>query len=242
LNAQYTSNELFHFVGHKRPDNDEANYETLRKLLISCCVSHYPHDNSSVTVGFELTQGFQLETEELIVPTVTCYADIPFEALHIHVKKYGKFGIALPLSLLIQHGARPVIYVPMRSDDRKSIGGRTLLGDIEAVWHGFKEQAVDKYSSGENDTRSLGEKPNSTESAISAMNTIFLKDFLAYIKPYNSELPINHPNNYYMEREWRKYGNMKFETHQVSKILVAGGYADRAKEEFPTYKERIVEI
>ena len=42
----YTSNELFHLVGHKKPDDDELNYQVLCKVLRSGCVSRPPHGSS----------------------------------------------------------------------------------------------------------------------------------------------------------------------------------------------------
>ena len=183
-----------------------------------------------------------METEQLIVPTVTCYADIPFEALSIHTSKYGKFGVALPIELLIKSGARPVTYILMRSDDWQSIHGHTLLRDIEVIVKGFNEQILEKQKEVDTESRSLGTKPNSPKAAMIAMHHMLLKDFLAFIKPFNSELSHNDINNYYMEREWRKYGNMKFEPDQVTKVVVAKGYKKQAEKDFPNYEGRIFEI
>lgn len=241
MTSQYASAELFHFVGHSSPDDDEENYEKLGLVLNSGCISHPPHDGTWGEISYTATWDNQLATEELIVPTVTCYADIPFDALSTHASKYGKFGLALPRWLLIKYGARPVMYIPMRSDDWQSIHGVTLLRDIEAIVKGFNSQVYEKQepSSG---SRSLGKIPSTAESAISGVHSMVLKDFLAFIKPFNSELPRNHPNNFYMEREWRKYGNMKFEPAQVSRLVVAQGYEERAKLDYPAYQGRIFEI
>lgn len=240
MDARYESEELFHFVGHSSPTGDEENYRKLGLILRDNCVSHSPHDGSWGSVSYCTQWDNQLATEKLIVPTVTCYADIPFNSLSIHTNKYGKFGLALPSWLLIKYGARPVMYFPMRSDDRQSIYGLTLLCDIEAVVKGFNEQVVEKQSSASDNSRHLGRKPNSSADAIAAVQSILLKDFLAFIKPFNSELPHTHPQNYYMEREWRKYGNMKFETKQVSRLVVAKGYKQRVLEDFPAYSATLV--
>ncbi|MFB4202628.1 hypothetical protein KBTX_01671 [wastewater metagenome] len=241
MTTQYASDELFHFVGHSSPQDDEENYRRLGLVLRSGCISHPPHDGSWGQTGYTATWDNRLETEELIVPTVTCYADIPFDALSTHVSKYGKFGLALPRWLLIKYGARPVMYIPMRSDDWQSINGLTLLRDIEAIVKGFNVQVYGKQGPSPV-SRSLGQAPTTPESAISVVHSMLLKDFLAFIKPFNSELPHNHPDNFYMEQEWRKYGNMKFEPAQVSRLVVAQGYKDRAISDYPTYKGRINEI
>ena len=118
----------------------------------------------------------------------------------------------------------------------------TLLRDIEAVVKGFKEQVIERQERKEPRSRTLGKNPSSPEEAISAMHSMLLKDFLAFIKPFNSELTHNHQNNFYMEREWRKYGNMKFETGQVSRIVVAMGYKEQSIKDFPAYEDRIFEL
>ena len=240
--SKYASDELFHFVGHSSPNDDNKNYGKLREVLKSNCISHSPHDGSWGKVSHTTTWDNRLETEQLIVPSVTCYADIPFEALSIHTNKYGKFGVALPRALLIKYGARPVTYIPMRSDDWQSTNGLTLLRDIEAAVKGFFEQFVEQQREEEARSRTLGKKPSTPEEAISAIHSMLLKDFLAFIKPFNSELPHDHPNNYYMEREWRKYGNMRFEASQVSRILVARGYKSQTISDFPAYEDRVFEI
>lgn len=239
---KYTSDELFHFVGHSSPCDDEANYEILAKVIRGNCISHAPHDGTWGQVKYTTTWAEQLAVEKLIVPSITCYADIPFEALDTHVSKYGKFGLSLPTWLLTKYGARPVTYVPMRSDDWQSPNGLTLLRDIEAIVKGFHEQVVERLEQSESGERQLGQKPNSAEKAIHAVHNLLMKDFLAFVKPFNSELPHNHRDNYYMEREWRKYGNMVFEASQVSRIVVAKGFKSRVEAEFPEYINRVFEI
>ena len=229
-------------MGHASPDDDCANYEKLGKILKSNCISHPPHDCTWGGVSHVTNWDHRLETEQLIVPWVTCYADIPVQALSIHLKKYGKFGVALPRSLLTKYGARPVMYIPMRSDDWESINGLTLLRDIEAIVKGFHEHVVDKQGAESKSDRTLGEKPNTPETAIFEMESMTFKDFLAFIKPFNSELADDHPSNFYLEREWRKYGNMKFEITQISTVVVAKGYAERVARDFPMYKGRTCEI
>lgn len=242
MGSKYTSDELFHFVGHSSPEDDEANYEVLKKILRSKCISHPPHDGTWGKIGYKTTWSEELATEKLIVPNITCYADIPYKALGTHVSKYGRFGLALPAWLLTKYGARPVTYVPMRSDDWQSCNGLTLLRDIEARVKGYYEQVVEKTEPPEAKGIPVGKKPEDRVAAVHAVHHLLMKDFLAFIKPFNSELPHNHPNNYYTEREWRKYGNMQFEEKQVSRIIVAEGFKSSAQADFPEYEGRIYEL
>lgn len=236
---RYISDELFHFVGHSSPNDDESNYQTLKKIIDSRCVSHAPHDDNWGATTYTINWDGLLETEQLIIPSVTCYADIPFEALSLHVNKYGKFGIGFPRSRLTRYDARPVMYIPMRSDDWASPNGRALLRDIEAAVKGFNESVVETLAEETLEHRRLGEVPSTHEGAISAVESVLHKDFLAFIKPFNSELPHNNPDNFYMEREWRKYGNMKFEVADISRVVVAKGFKGQALADFPAYADLI---
>ena len=67
------------------------------------------------------------------------------------------------------------------------------------------------------------------------------KDVLPFVKP----LPLvseDDPSNYYMEREWRMYGNLEFEPEWVRTIVVGSGYADKVRVAFPQYADRIYEM
>lgn len=242
MDQRYTSNELFHFVGHASPEDHDYNYDTLKKVMSGKCISVPPHDGSWGQTSFTTKWTGDLAREKLIVPNVTCYADIPFESLGTHVSKYGKFGVSLPASLLTKYGARPVTYIPMRHDDHLSVYGLSLLKNIEAIVKGFHEQVIEPSGLQKSMRRSVGEKPENPQVALAWVQSLLMKDFLAFIKPFNSELPEDHPDNYYLEREWRKYGNMKFSEPDICKIIVAKGYLSQAQSDFPEYKDRIFEI
>lgn len=72
-----------------------------------------------------------------------------------------------------------------------------------------------------------------------AMDDIFTQHFLAFIKPFNSELPDDHPDNFYLEREWRRYGNFWFQPDEVMRVLVKSGHIARLKRERPIHASKI---
>jgi hypothetical protein len=240
--GRYVSNELFHFVGRSHPINHEANYQILLKVLDSGCISHPPHTSDwgahRITINWDKT----IFSEELIVPSVTCFCDIPFETLEIHMKKYGMFGLSFDRALLIKYGARPVIYMPLQPNDPNRGWGtvycETMLHDLEQIWRGFREHIVDPVTE-DSRSRSLGAKPNSQKDAAMAMDDVFTQQFLAFIKPFNSELPEDHPDNFYSEREWRKFGNLRFQPREVRRVLVARDYVERLIKERPLYSDRV---
>lgn len=238
----YISPELFHFLGRPAPFDHERNYSLLKTVLVSGCISHPPHEVGWGKVSYSLDLSKRLAREEMLVPTVTCYCDIPYEQLAPHTFKYGTFGLSFSRHHLTQNGARPVIYVPCRPDDWRSVfSGHTLLKELEATFRGVYEQraalseGVDAPSRGV----SLGQPPTSPLEALSkAEHTLALR-VLAFVKPYESTLDDADPSYYYSEREWRKLGNLPFEPKEVLRVVVHKSFVERAREELPEFKERV---
>src|SRR5256885_12523040 len=80
MSPRYISNdELFHFVGRNDPTDHEANYQILLAVLNCGCVSHPPHTSDWGAHRITINWDKDIFSEELIVPTVTCYCDIPLK-------------------------------------------------------------------------------------------------------------------------------------------------------------------
>lgn len=239
----YISNELFHLVGRRQPTDDEANYQILLKVLDSSCVSHPPHNQDSYSHRIAFNWDKSIFSEELVVPGVTCFGDIPYANLHIHMKKYGKFGLSFSREFLIKYGARPVIYMPLQpSDPYKGWGTiycESLLLDLEQIWRGFREHIVIPVDEGSR-SRSMGVKPTNPKEAALAMDDMFTQQVLAFIKPFNSELQDDHPDNFYLEREWRRFGNLNFKPKDVAHVIVHPNYIERLKTERTIYSNKIM--
>jgi hypothetical protein len=237
----YTSPELFHFVGYRHPNDHEANYRTLKTVLLSQCVSHPPHDGSWGSTSYERREEGRLEDESLLVPTVTCYCDIPKAALALHTSKYGAFGVGFPRSFAVQFGARPVTYIPMQKGDHLSLFGRQLVRSLELTHKSFKAHVLDQLTDKPNSWHPT-EKATSPAEAIARMDAVFEKDVLAFIKPFDSDLADDNVRNFYMEREWRKFGNLRFSDGNVSSVAVASGWEDRLKSDMPAYAARVFTV
>ncbi|WP_300336692.1 abortive infection system antitoxin AbiGi family protein [Accumulibacter sp.] len=243
MHIPYTSKELFHFVGHNHPLDDDSNFRILKRILSDACVSYPPFDRDWGAVSYTINWEESLLSENLICPTVTCYADIPWDSLGPHIRKYGKLGLSFRKSRLIQYGARPVTYIPTGPNDWAGISGKTLLKDVEAVFKGYYNLVSSTLpDSDESHSRFLGEAPKTKDEAIQLMEDMFAKDFLSFIKPYNSQLDVDDPDNFYMEREWRKYGKMVFTPDDVVAIIVADGFKLPMSEAFPEYSRKVKEI
>jgi hypothetical protein len=243
----YTSDIFYHFVGRKTPADHHENYKNLKKILAEGCISYWPHGEREGCgeTGYVINWDKNLFSQDLIVPTVTCYAEIPFNALGIHTKKYGQFGIGFEKRILIYYGARPVMYVPFTPEDRfqPSPYGSHLIEDLEQTFRLFS-QATDQICEGKSipKMRTLGTPLGSPEEAISRMCSMFGKDFLAFVKVFDCTLPDNDPANYYMEREWRKYQYLRFEPDQVREVIVARGFGEQVNEDFPVYAQKVIEL
>ena len=61
--GRFFSNELFHFVGRSDPQNHEANFAVLEKILSSKCVSHPPHEPGWSTTSIHINWVETLSTE-----------------------------------------------------------------------------------------------------------------------------------------------------------------------------------
>jgi len=236
---RYFSDELFHFVGRSRPGDHEHNYRVLKKILSEGCIAHKgPEAGSnsgwgvtSVRVDWSKT----LVSQELIDPTIICVCDIPLEHLGMHLEKYSPFGLSLSKQLLIKHGARPVFYVPLSTSDKGSPFGQQMLLNVDQAYRGFHEHVVRRTERPRSRIHVIGSRPKSAKDAIAAVDAILAKDFLAFIKPFDSALGPDHQDNYYAEREWRKYGNQLFKPQDVRHIVVGHGYRRRFRREMPAF-------
>lgn len=242
MNPRYISSELFHFFGRSAPQDHERNYAVLKEVLASGCISHPPHEVGWGTIGYTLDISKRLAREEMLVPTVTCYCDIPFDLLGPHISKYGEFGLSFSRHLLTKLGARPVIYVPCRPDDWSGVfTGHTLLKELEATFIGVHEQlaALEGDNRGAREGIFLGSQPNSPLEAFAKAEHALALRVLAFIKPYESTLDEADPQYYYSEREWRKLGNLVFEVSDVQRVVVNESFLERARHELPLIADKI---
>ena len=61
----------------------------------------------------------------------------------------------------------------------------------------------------------------------------------ARLKFFESWLPDNDKDNFYMEREWRKIGGLAFSPDEVTRLIVPSLYAEKLATDFPQYSQII---
>lgn len=157
----------------------------------------------------------------LVKGNITCYCEIPLDSCGRHCKKYGKFGVGLAVAYMALVGARPVYYMPYTNSSHLSAHGEGLITRIDASLKDF-------FSVAENE---------STGSVLELLERVITKDFAAFVKPYNCELSLDDPDNFYTEREWRLLGSVEVTPKVVKRIVVAAGYANRLRQDLPQFSE-----
>lgn len=234
--SNYLSDVYFHFVGRRAPVDHAVNYATLTKVLTSGVVKVSPADLKASSLKFD-PKG-RLENERLVVVSQTCFAEIRPEHLGIHVAKYGHFGIGFGRELMTKFGARPVFYVPTYSTDWNSIDGRTALRDIEAVYRGFLEHVVEPRNFPPTTSRTMSKIPADADEAIHAMDGIFQRYFLSYIKPFQCDLPHDDERYFYSEREWRSPIDVRFSANDIRYVVVHKDYYGQFVSDHPDLANR----
>lgn len=232
--TSYTSDELYHFVGRRAAHDHAANVEKVRQILRTRCISHWPHEPGwgKVTIAFDPSK--TLESGELVVPNMVCFCDIPRESLQIHTQKYGYCGVSLTRAHLLKHQARPVMYFPYDPRDVAGLTGLVALRDIERVYRVIRNQTDGLAVA----SRRIGTAPKSAAEFLHAVDAMIGVALIAFIKAYDETLPESHPDNYYMEREWRRLGNMRFEPDDVGRVVVPTAFVPALQAEFPELADK----
>lgn len=237
----YTSEVLYHMVGSSSPQDDDRNFQTLCKVLESMEIRHRKIDGLSSPIAVKIDYSADLDNGEPIVQTVTCFCDIHRDQLHpIHTGKYGWFGVGVSKEFVAQCGGRPVIYIPIVPKWPGSLNNY-LRNEIMNAHRALDCYLDPGHKTGRSGSRALGAFPTSANEAISLIEATLGKNVLAYLKLFDVTLADNDPKNYYMEREWRIFGNLNLE-FSLREIVVGKGYSKRLKEKFPKYAGMLKEI
>lgn len=237
MDNEYISDTLYHFIGgpvmrdEAIPDGekDEACYTNLKLVLESNFVAAKTPDGvreyrEGVIRVESNTEGHLFNGDFdgfLVKGNITCFCDIPLDSCALHCSKYGKFGIGFCRDELARKGARPVYYFPYSKGSRFSAHELGLIESIDSRIKAFCAVAGDAES----------------DSVLELTERVLTKDFVAFIKPFNWQLPLVHPDNYYTEREWRLLGSVAITPHVVKRIVVARGYKARLRRDRPQLVE-----
>ena len=187
----------------------------------------------------------KLSQNEMYVPQVVCFCDIPVGDLAIHVEKYSPFGLSFAKDYIVRAGGCPVFYIPRHSGVRAARDWPPQILDMwhkatdpaetqavfdamrKAVYFDWMVQQYDKAFHSEALTEQLPEMPAAVSDFISEFIRFLDFHVFSQVKFFDHDLPDDHPENFYFEREWRLLGNLRFRLEDVRRVLLPRGYAER---------------
>jgi hypothetical protein len=220
---------------------------------------------------FEVNVDADMRSNMFVDPERVCFCDIPYEPIEhfrIHTAKYMRFGIAFKREFLIAQGANPVFYIANSAATQLRVTGdgespdffadqsikslitnswdrqdffdelrRRVLNAIDVsqtTW----EQMAKTYQSGI--TNAVAMKARLYE-VIDFPVGLFAYVF-GYTKFFDPRLSDEDPQNFYMEREWRVLGRVRFKTQDVARLFAPPTFAARLRDDVPGYAGPIVAL
>jgi hypothetical protein len=248
IQQRYVSDELTHFVGRSLP-NDDARCDLLIQILTNGWLLADPR-NQNQLYPFPTEDAFVLNmiesiSEDIYQPTyqphAVCFCDIPLDDLGIHMQKYGHFGLSFPKRVLIEKGASLVFYVA------KNASVISTLHDNRESY--FKEE-VERYRQGgyfknRDQIHELLQNNMGDEASHrfrldeSHLRTFFGYYIFGFIKLFDDAAPAEASRNFYMEREWRALGNVRFELDDMRRVILPKRYIGRFRRALPDYTGEI---
>ncbi len=239
-NEEYVSTELFHFVGRQYQPAQKPQYQLLLKILKSKVLLSSKRGDGPESADAGLVSG-----ELMKVPAI-CFCDIPRDALRLHIKKYSQFGLSFSKRFLSDNGAKPVIYIPLKSKtcagqkDRASDFPQRLTTLVKAL-----TELERVTTATQNNPQVIVRSVKKLVSIAVAQRQFLTDEVYDFIKMFDEDLPLEHKRNYYMEREWRLVKNgpqtqLKFKLSTVKHIVVPREFHKSILNEFPQLKNKVL--
>jgi hypothetical protein len=242
---RYTSDELTHFVGSQCPSGDDR-YKLLLKILRTGKLrASGATGTSDDTDGLLTIVGNQkISDGTAIQGVIVCFCDIPLPSLGLHMRKYKCFGIAFPKPFLVAKGANPVFYVVNDATLPGITVGPAESGSLEPEANTTRGELMDRIHS---EAMELSTKTREMMAGsdnpdlqrllwrVDCLRRLLYQTTFAFVKPFNSAEPEDSNKNYYMEREWRVYGEVLFDMSDVHRIILPASYGDRFLQDCPDY-------
>lgn len=229
----YVSDELSHFVG--RGKSADEQFELLVRIVESGWLTHPPH-NPNISGNLSVSSSKNFASNAMYSPQMVCFCDIPVDQLEIHCLKYSPFGLSFSKRFVAERGGRPVFYVPrdgkvrtFRAPDLSRGGlGRLNIEDVTV------EENVGAFFN--RNVRELSALVDQCRSTVGVSPSMHFLPFhiLSYFKFFDLHLEDSDEENFYLEREWRVIGNLKFKPKDIRRVLVKRGYATRFSKRFPS--------
>ncbi len=243
---RYVSNELTHFVGRNRED-DDSRYLVFKTILSSGKLE--PRGSMSIMFPgvFSTTmRGDGIFSKNEVYDTeVLCFCDIPVEDFALHMRKYSRFGLSFLKPFMIANDANPVFYVARDGEDRYPPVHARRLGKPSITRGESFDEFLKSYRSVFNELfqwvsiNGPGRKDVPPKLLAALEEIMSLRSFLDYLFPYfkffEAKQSDESESNFYMEREWRVRGVLGFGLEDVRRVILPATYARQFREDFPMF-------
>jgi hypothetical protein len=229
------SRELTHFVGSglRNPsatpaEIHERQYRLLVAILRKGILGQFSDSNYVVTFsgGGRETK---LSSNKKYSGQMVCFCDIPVEDLPLHMKKYSQFGLAFSKDFLTCNGATPLLYVCENSlvkntwNNPSSVAECNRLIPLREVFDNYDE---DWY-------RLVDVKPRNQ--TLSDMHVTVQRLLHSHLKFFDSMKNEDDNDHFYMEREWRVMGTVRFTLDDIVRVILPPSFAKRLRQDLPEY-------
>lgn len=237
LTQRYISKELVHFVG--KGLNQEQKISLLIKIMTEGWITHPPH-NPNISGNLAVNTNDSISDNNMYSLEMTCFADIPFEDLSLHMEKYSSFGLSFSKDFIAQFGGVPVHYIAREAkvkghlDEYVASKGQyfdEMLKEYHELFHIFGELARKK-----DPTPGV----SGLFKRVIDLQHFFDYHLLSYLKFFNHSKQDKDPDNYYFEREWRVVGNVNFSVLDVKTVFFPSQYSGRFRAAIPNYKGQVI--
>ena len=258
------SSELTHFVGRGRPA--EEQYALLVQLLTTGRLRR-PSDWQHGLTSLNISEGKRFSGNAMFNPAMVCFCDIPPGEFRIHMQKYSRFGLAFAKNFLIACGANPVFYIAkhagvhdLRAAGRPGIAREDLTysGLVDDGSHMVERQLHDTAWVREFHRFMNGADRELEEVLVTVADAHRAADlgnqltrvrlvrrwlelyFFSFAKAFDDTLPDDHPDNYYLEREWRTLHRVRFRLSDVHTVILPRVFLARFRQDVPDYVGSVV--
>jgi len=260
---RYVSDELTHFVGRdlvrampdidQREERDEKLYDRLITILKEeqlvtggkkTGVNADPSiGKEGITVEHVITYvAGARDLASMFEPSVVCFCDIPVGDIEIHMAKYGSFGLAFSRDFLLERGANPVLYLAedAKVDDEGQTFGELFVEEMNHTLALLSELQLAKQGpEGAPRYPDLEDLPKRVSDDAMRAHQFLLIHAFSLVKAFRGDSADDDPKNYYMEREWRRYGDLDFALNDVCRVYLPERFAKRLREDLPGYHGQV---
>lgn len=232
---RYVSDELTHFVG--RGLGERHQYELLVEVLRTGLLSP---EGADVEGHVVVDRAEPLSRNAAYAPEAVCLCDIPVGDLDLHIVKYSPFGVAFRKSFAVQQGASPLFYIAADAVTHEPDGAgasreRTKAERFDAMareHQRLQDEASAMLASAEGKAADLLRR-------YLALQHFLDFEVFSHTKFFRYPSADDDPENYYMEREWRMLGALRFDLSDVRRVILPERYARDFRAEFPGYSGQL---